>query len=329
LRFDEIPWKLREGMSNFHIADIVPISQEELAAEIAPQLQKLRNQEYELKRQAVDNLVLRTLLEAEAGNRGITVEALMEAEVDSKVPEPTEPEIKAFYEGQKERINQPLEEVQDQIREVLRQSRRQQFQQDFLQRLREGAEVAVRLVPPRNDVAADPSRMLGRPDAPVEIVEFSDFQCPFCQQAYPTIMALVKKYEDHVSLSYRDFPLRSMHPRAQIAAHAARCAGEQGKFWEYHNSLFELPNQLGNEELELHAATVGVDTDQFRSCLESGRYDEAIEDDLQAGMQAGISGTPAFFINGILVSGSQSVSVFEQTIETELAAAGQNAEAAK
>jgi protein-disulfide isomerase len=311
------------------VVDGVVISQEELAAEIAPQLQKLRNQEYELKRQAVDNLVLRTLLEAEAGNRGITVEALMEAEVDSKVPEPTEPEIKAFYEGQKERINQPLEEVQDQIREVLRQSRRQQFQQDFLQRLREGAEVAVRLVPPRNDVAADPSRMLGRPDAPVEIVEFSDFQCPFCQQAYPTIMALVKKYEDHVSLSYRDFPLRSMHPRAQIAAHAARCAGEQGKFWEYHNSLFELPNQLGNEELELHAATVGVDTDQFRSCLESGRYDEAIEDDLQAGMQAGISGTPAFFINGILVSGSQSVSVFEQTIETELAAAGQNAEAAK
>jgi protein-disulfide isomerase len=304
------------------VVDGVVVSQAELAVEIEPQLQKLRNQEYELKRQALENIIMRKLIEAEAQDRGITVEELMQVEVDSKVPDPTDPEVEAFYEGQKDRINRPFEEVEDQIRQVLKQNRHQQFQQSFLQRLREEADVAIHLFAPRNEVSPDPSRMLGKPDAPVEIVEFSDFQCPYCQQAYPTVMALVKKYEGQVNLSYRDFPLRSLHPRAQVAAHASRCAGEQGKFWEYHNSLFELPNQLGDVELELHAATVGVDTEKFKACLDSGRYDEAIEQDLQAGMRAGITGTPAFFINGILVSGSQPVSVFEQTIEAELAALG-------
>ena len=300
----------------------VAISEAELLAEIGPQLQQLRNQEYEIKNQALDNLISRKLLEAEAQGRGIKVEELLQLEADSKVPEPTDPEMEAFYEGQKDRINRPLEEVKDQIRQLLKKNRQQQFRQAFLQSLRERTEVAVHLSAPRIQVSPDPSRMLGRPDAPVVIVEFSDFQCPYCQKAYPTVQAVLKKYGEHVNLSYRDFPLRSIHPRAEIAAHASRCAGEQGKFWEYHNSLFELPNQLGNDELALHAATVGVDTEEFKACLDSNRYDEAIERDVQAGMKAGVTGTPAFFINGILVSGSQPVSVFEKTIEAELSAHG-------
>jgi protein-disulfide isomerase len=299
------------------------ISEAELFAEIEPQLQQLRNQEYEIKQQALENLISRKLLESEGRVRGIPVAELLRQEVDAKVPEPTEAEVSTFYEAQKDRINRPLEEVKTQIVQLLKQNRQQQYRQAFLKSLRERTEVAVHLAAPRIPVTPDPNRMLGPPDAPVAIVEFSDFQCPYCQKAYSTVQAMLKKYGDRVNLSYRDFPLRSIHPRAEIAAHAARCAGEQGKFWEYHNSLFELPNQLGNEELELHAATVGVDTEEFRTCLDSNRYGEAIERDVQDGMKAGVSGTPAFFINGILLSGSQPASVFEKTIEAELAALGQ------
>ncbi|MBI4479116.1 MAG: thioredoxin domain-containing protein [Acidobacteria bacterium] len=300
-----------------------PISAEELNSQIRPQLQQLRNQEYEVKSQALENLINQKLVEAEAQARELTVQELLQQEVDSKIPAPTDPEVEAFYQGQKDRINRPLEEVKDQIRQMLKQNRQQQLRQSYLQSLRERTEISVHLAAPRIEVSPDPNRMRGSADAPVKIVEFSDFQCPYCQKAYPTVQAVLAKYGAKVNLSYRDFPLRSIHPQAQMAAHASRCAGEQGKFWEYHNSLFEMPNQLGKEELTLHAATVGMETEQFKSCLESGRYDEAIEQDVQAGMQAGVSGTPAFFINGILVSGSQPAAVFERTIDTELAASGQ------
>lgn len=298
----------------------VPISEEELNAEIEPQLQQLRNQEYGVKKQALDNLINQKLVAAEAQSRGITPQELLQQEVESKVPEPTDPEVEAFYAGQKERINRPLEEVKDQIRQLLKQNRQQQIQQGYLQSLRERTDISVHLVAPRIEVSPDPNRMRGRADAPVSIVEFSDFQCPYCQKAYPTVQAVLAKYGDQVNLSYRDFPLRNIHPKAQSAAHASRCAGEQGKFWEYHDSLFELPNQLGDEELALHAATVGMDTEKFKACLDSDRYDDSIEQDVQAGMRAGVTGTPAFFINGILVSGAQPASVFEKTIESELAA---------
>ncbi|HWP85101.1 MAG TPA: thioredoxin domain-containing protein [Terriglobia bacterium] len=296
------------------------ISQEELDARIQPELQQLRNQEYEIRRQALDELIEEKLLEAEARLRGVTPEELLQREVTSKVPEITDAEVEAFYNGQKDRINRPLEEIKEQIRQLLRQSREQQYRQAFLDSLRERASISIRLEAPRVAVAPDPNRMRGPANAPVQIVEFSDFQCPFCQKAYPVVRGLLEKYGEKVMLSYRDFPLRNLHGQAQMAAEASRCAGEQGKFWEYHNSLFETPNQLGKEELLLHAATVGVDTEQFRSCLESGRYADAVERDVEAGRQAGVTGTPAFFINGILLSGAQPASVFERTIDAELAA---------
>lgn len=297
-----------------------PISEEELNAAIEPQLQQLRNQEYEVKKQALDNLINNKLLEAEAQRKGITAEELLKQEVDSKVPDPTDAEVHAFYQGQKDRIKRPLEEVQDQIRQLLKQNRQQQLRQAYLQSLRDQTEVTIHLLAPRIKVSPDPNRIRGPANAPISIVEFSDFQCPFCQKAYPTLQAVLAKYGDKVNFSYRDFPLRNIHPRAQIAARAARCAEEQGKFWAYHNELFEVPNQLGDEELALHAATVGMDTEKFKSCLASDRYDASIEQDVKDGLRAGVTGTPAFFINGIFLSGAQPASQFERTIDTELAA---------
>jgi protein-disulfide isomerase len=297
-----------------------PISEDELTARILPQLRQLRNQEYEVRSDALNSLIDQRLLDAEAARRGITVGELLRQEVDEKTPTPTDAEVQAFYQGQKDRINQPFEQVKDQLRQALLQNRAQQVRQGFLKTLRDQADVSIFLTPPRIEVDVNPDRIRGNAQAPVTIVEFSDFQCPYCQRAYPTVQSLLAKYPKQVKFSYRDFPLRGLHPQAQMAAQAGRCAGEQGKFWEFHDDLFTKPNLLSKEELAKHAVTVGLDGDKFASCLDSGRYDDAIEKDVQDGIQAGVTGTPAFFINGILLSGALPASEFERTIDSELAA---------
>lgn len=297
------------------------ITEQDLLPLIQPQLQQLRNQEYQVKSQALEGLVDQKLLQAEAARRGIATGELLQQEVDAKVTEPTEAEVEAFYLGQKDRLgNRSLAEVKDQLAQILRQARTDQARQQFYQSLRDRAKISILLPPPRVDVSVDPGRVRGDRDAPVTIVEFSDFQCPFCQRVYPVIKGILSKYDGKVKLAYRDYPLRQAHAQAQMAAEASRCAGEQGKFWEYHDQLFEKPNQLAREALEAHAASVGLEARDFQACLESGRYGGSIERDVQDGDQAGVNGTPAFFINGIFVSGAQPASVFEKTIESELSA---------
>ena len=296
------------------------ITEEEMVSQIAPQIQQLKNEEFQLKQEALESLINQKVVEAEAHRRGISTAELLEQEVNSKLTGATDAEIEAFYEGQKDRINRPLAEVKDQIRQVLDQTRLQQLRQNFYQSLRQGAQVDVFLSPPRLQVGSDPARMRGDPDAPVTIVEFSDFQCPYCQRAYATMRSLLEKYPEKVRFAHRDFPLSQIHPQAELAAEASRCALEQGKFWEYHDMLFEHPNQLGREFLEQHAAMLALDGQQFQVCLDSGRYKAAIEQDRQEGARAGVSGTPGFFVNGIFVSGAQPLSVFEKIIDSELAA---------
>jgi len=300
------------------------ITEEDLLPQVRPQLQQLRNQEYEVKSRALESLIDQKLLEAEADRRRIGVGELLRQEVDSKASEPAEAEIEAFYLGQKDRLNnRSLADVKDQLAQVLRQARQQQARQNFYQGLRQNANIAILLRPPKIEVTFDPSRVRGNPDAPVTIVEFSDFQCPFCQRAYPVIKGLLAKYDGKVKLAYRDFPLRQAHPQAQMAAEAARCAGEQGKFWEYHDRLFDNFNQLSKEALAQYAASLDLDSQEFQACLESGRHQASIEEDFQDGSRAGITGTPAFFINGVLVNGAHPASVFEKTIESELSAINQ------
>ncbi len=175
-------------------------------------------------------------------------------------------------------------------------------------------------------VAADDPRSKGEADAPVTIVEYSDFQCPFCarwvEQTYPMIL------EEYINsgqarLVFRDFPL-SFHANADNAAVATRCAAEQGKYWEMHDSLFD--NQTAWAELEdptdafaSYATASGIDTDAFRECLASGKFDQAIAEDMAAGEAAGVSGTPSFVINGQLLVGAQPPAVFQQALETILA----------
>jgi protein-disulfide isomerase len=183
--------------------------------------------------------------------------------------------------------------------------------------LRARHPVEVVLDSPRTAIAADPVRLKGSPDAPVQIVEFSDFECPFCRRAESTVQAVVAKYQGKVSLAYRDFPLNGIHPSAQQAAEASRCAADQGKFWAYHERLF-ASEALDVKTLKSHARDVGLDQAKFDTCLDSGRLREAVERDADLGRNAGVSGTPAFFINGIPLTGAQPQAAFEKIIDEEL-----------
>ncbi|MCR4335765.1 MAG: DsbA family protein [archaeon] len=167
----------------------------------------------------------------------------------------------------------------------------------------------------------DDDAMEGNPDAPVTIVEFSDFQCPFCESFYTnTLGKLRENYIDtgKVRVIFRDFPL-SFHPNALPAAEATECANEQGKFWEMHDKIFENQDAMSTASYKQWAADLGLNTEQFNTCYDSSKYQSEIQADFADGQAAGVSGTPTFFINGQKVVGAQPFSVFEQIIEAELA----------
>jgi protein-disulfide isomerase len=296
-----------------------PISDEDLAATVEGQLLSLRNQEYEIKRKALDSLIEQKMLEAAAKKKGLTTEKLIDQEVNSKVPDPSDAEVEGYYYGMK--VKSPLADVKTQLKESLKQTKVQQARQDYLKSLRADSKVVVLLSAPRVEVAYDPARMHGNPKALVMIVEFSDYQCPYCHQVEPTVAQVLAKYGDKVSLSYRDFPLTQIHSQAMISAVASRCALEQGKFWEYHDQLF-ASSKLEKDDLIGYARNLKLDDKQFGSCLSSEKYKADIEKDLQEGKKAGVNGTPGFFINGIAISGAQSQEAFARIIDDELSRKG-------
>lgn len=297
-----------------------PITEGELWETLGPQQSmQLRNQEYEAKNKALENLIRLRVVQAEAKKLGITPEKLVEQEVDSKVPEPTDREVEAYFLGQGN-ANARFDDVKEQLRKNLKLLMIQKARQKYADSLRAKSDVVVFLRQPTVDVGYDPARVRGGVQAPVTIVEFSDFQCPYCKQSEPTLKDLLIKYNGQVKLAWRDFPLREIHPLAQTAAEAARCAWEQGKFWEFHDALFADQSKLKEADLVASAKAIGLNDKSFRSCLASGKFKAKIEADLEDGRKVGVVGTPGFFINGVFLSGSQPQAEFERIIENQLAA---------
>lgn len=172
----------------------------------------------------------------------------------------------------------------------------------------------------RYDVPVDDDPALGPANAPITIIEFSDYECPYCRRWHDEVFGrLVETYPEQVRLVYRDFPLSSIHANAFPAAEAANCANEQGAFWEFHDRLFSMELGLGTDAYRQYASQLGLDTQAFIKCLESGRYREEIQADYDFAADLGVRSTPTFFINGIAIVGAQPFEVFQQVIEKELA----------
>lgn len=298
------------------------IYEQDLAVELGPKLLELRNQEYQMKRKALDELIRKRLIDGEAQKRGISSDKLLEQEVDSKVADPSDAEVEGYYLAVKNQLDQPFPEIKPQIQKALKVLKTQQARQDYGAALGAKAEISVLLRPPKVEVGYDSARVRGDAKAPVTIVEFSDFQCPYCKKVQPTLKDLLAKYNGWVKLAYRDLPLHTLHPQAQLAAKAGRCAEEQGKFWEYHDALFADQSKLDEASLVKTAKSLGLNEKSFQSCLNGGKFEAQIEQDVLDGTKAGVNGTPGFFINGEFVSGAQPEVEFEKVIERQLATSG-------
>ncbi len=298
----------------------------ELNERIKEQLANLEKQKFQLRKQGIEGFVTERLVQAEAKKRGMTEEQLIKAEVDDKIPQPPEAELKKLYDDAKERLppGTTFEQVKPQIVDFLSGSKKQERAREFFGELRKTANVQITLPEPpkapveRKEVAATgPSK--GPENAPVTIVEFSDFQCPYCSRAIKTVDEVVAAYPNQVRLVFRQFPL-DFHKEAPKAAEASLCAADQGKFWQYHDTLFANQQALQVPQLKEHAKKVGLDTAKFDKCLDSGEKASIVTADLEAGKKVGVNGTPAFFINGILLSGAQPAEEFKSIIDAELKA---------
>jgi protein-disulfide isomerase len=276
---------------------------------------------YEARRRTLATLVNERLLDDEARQQGVSVDSLV-ARRYAALRDITDSDVEGFYQQNEARMGAPLDSLRGRIRDYLEQGQQQRAVAGYVSELRQAADVQIHLDPPRVaiGVSAD-ERVLGPATAPVTIVEYSDFECPYCVRAQPAVTQILETYGDRVRLVFRDFPLR-MHDNAHLAAQAARCAGEQERFWDYHDVLFENYRALRPADLQRYAAELDLDLAPFADCLDSGRYAEAVDADAASGAQFGVSGTPAFFINGRLLSGAQPFAAFQQVIDEELALAG-------
>jgi protein-disulfide isomerase len=309
----------------------VPITVEQLDATIEGPLRDVRMREFQVRSQGLDELIAQKLIENEAAARGIAVPALLKAEVEDKAPM-SDAEVSAFYQANKERFGTMAEaDALKQIQSRLPAQRQRERRAIWVRELRQKAAVKVLLEPQRVavDIAGRPIR--GNPSAPVTIVEFSDFQCPFCSRARPTVNRVREAYGDRVRVIFRNFPLQ-MHAEAQKAGEAAACAGEQGKFWEMHDRLFANQAKLQVADLKEHANGLGLNAEAFSQCLDSGKHTSDLQRDIEQGAEYGVTGTPAFFINGRPLVGAQPFESFAQVIDDELERAdvpGKGAAAAK
>ncbi len=274
--------------------------------------------EYKIIQQQLDQMVNDRLLALEVTERGISKKQLLAAEVSSKVSQPSEEAVNGFYEANRKRIQGSKETVLPQIRRHLRQQQEKQTLQAFIDKLKYKYQVESALKPFRVELMTDGNPSLGPKDAPVEIVEFSDFQCPYCSKLIPTLKQARQNYLDEVRLVFRQFPLKSIHPHAQKAAEAALCARDQGKFWEMHDVLFEGQNALEIKDLKVKAEQLGLDGVAFEQCLESGKSEDEVTNDLLAGARAGVRGTPCLFVNGRRLVGIASYQQIADLIEEEL-----------
>jgi protein-disulfide isomerase len=288
--------------------------------ELAAQRENL----YKLEKQKLDQYITAFLLTEEAKKRSVSVEAVLEQEVNSKVLPVGDDEIEVFYKANRARIGGDLNKVKKQIRDYLHNQKIEAQKALFFKSLRSNAKVVTYLKPPpvfRTEISLAGEPFRGSEKAPVTIVKFEDFQCPFCKQIQPTVNALLSRYDGKVRLVHKDLPLESLHPQARQAAEAARCAHEQGKFWEYHDKLYATAPKASADDLQSYAKDVGLNAGSFDRCFASGKYKEVVQRDLNEGAQLGLTGTPTFFINGREISGNQPSEAFEGIIDEELARA--------
>ncbi|HLV88388.1 MAG TPA: thioredoxin domain-containing protein [Candidatus Sulfotelmatobacter sp.] len=293
----------------------------DLQREQGGKLLQSRYQYYMNQRKALDQLVDDKLIEMEARNRHLTADELLNKVVYKDLKDPTEDQLQVYYEGMES--TESYEAVRDSVLQHIRELRREKARAAFVKELRTQARVQILLEPPLIDVKVKDAYAQGAKNSPVTLVEFADYECPYCQRIIPDLQKLEKEYAGRLAVVYKDFPL-PMHHTAEKAAEAARCAGEQGKFWEYHDVLF-YSKQLQVSDLKTHARVLKLDGDRFDKCLDDGAEAANVKKDSEEAHQIGLTGTPSFFVNGHFFSGAADYTVLKEMVDMQLTLSSQPA----
>lgn len=296
-----------------------PITVAELDAKVLKSNMKLAQDLYNARKAAVDEVILDRALGADAKAKNVTVDQLLKEKIAAKVQPVSDADVSAYFETNKSRMGgKPLEQVGPQIKTFLAQQKETEAKDAILKDIKSSANVRITLDAPRAEIklaANDPSK--GPKDAKVTVVEYSDFQCPFCSRGAATMAQVAEAYKDKVRIVFRDNPL-PMHNRAPAASEAAQCANEQGKFWEFHDKLFAAQSAMADDDFKKYATELGLNVETFTACYTSGKYKADVQNDMKEGAAAGVTGTPAFFVNGRFVNGAQPFEAFKALIDEEL-----------
>lgn len=282
---------------------------------LLPMIFDVQEQVYKLRKDELELTINDTLLTQEADKRKITPKALLDAEVKPKPV--TDQQTQLFYEQNKERVSGDFAQTKDAIRQYLEQIELRQAERALLEKLRAVASIQVFLVAPESPVFAistNDQPSLGNANAPVTIVAFTDYQCPSCAAMHPTLERLVNEYGNKVRLVTRDFPL-SQHTEAFKAAEAAEAARDQGKYWEYIHLLLRNQSTLTVDKLKGYASELALDRTRFDNALDTGKFTESVQRDIEEGMKLGINGTPTIFINGRRVA-AKSYEELKESIDS-------------
>ncbi len=269
---------------------------------------------YLAERDALDQFIDDQILEMQAKKEGVSLDELFKRHVSSTVPDPTEDQLRFYYEGVQ--TDESYESARPKIIDTVHQLRIKKAHDAYIAELRGQYGVVVELNQPKAKVEVGDAPRLGPANAPVQIVEFADYECPYCQKVNDDLGRLREQFGNQVSIVYKDFPL-PMHPLAAKAAEAAHCAGDQGKFWEYHDSLFTT-KRLQTSDLRQQATNLKLDLPRFEQCLNSGEQTADVKKDAAEGQRLGLQGTPSFFVNGHFMSGAIGYVKLRETVLQEL-----------
>ena len=300
----------------------VPLKATLLNERLKPIIYRIRSEAYEIEKNQADQLVNDMLLIAEAKRLQIGSEEIVRREVSDKVRPPTDDEVTKFYTENKSRISGDLNVVRNQIANYLQEQQRSRLEKELSDRLRKGADIRWLItepVPPVQAVSVDDDPSIGPANAPVTIVEFTDFQCPACAAMYPVLDEVVKSYGNKVRFVVRDYPLQQ-HEWARKAAEAANAARAQGKFFEYAALLFQRQKALDVPSLKKYASELGLNRAKFDTELDSGMYAEEVKHDVSDGEIYGVGSTPSIFINGVLLK-TLSAEALREAIDRAAASA--------
>jgi protein-disulfide isomerase len=298
-----------------------PIAAREVEARLKARLFRVRQEQYDLQVEGIREVAFELLQEQEAAKLGLTRAAYYTQEVTNKVAEPKDEEVQQIFTTYRQRLPRDENEAKAEVRRVLRERNAGQQAEAFKNELLSRTKLRIMLEPPRLDVPLEKDDpVVGAADAPVTLVEFSDFQCPYCQRGQTILKQLRGEYGDRVRMIFKQLPL-GIHAQARFAAEVALCANDQGKYWEAREWLFGRRDGITPEAAKQWAAGAAVDTAVFSTCVDTHVHAPTIDADLATATALATTSTPVFFVNGRLLEGAQPIERFRAAIDDELARA--------